>query len=524
MKKIILILSLIGGMFLYNCSDSVLDTAPTESVSGTDVFSSAENALSAVNGIYRLMYTGEWGGDWEPENGGLPAFLLAFDLLGEDHVMDAAGSGWFWYDYVFDNWGDYSHNAGRQYQMWNFFYTLISNANYILANEAEFEEEADMSNYVMGQAYAVRSYAYMMLVQSYQQNDPSKPGVPIYTEPTVVGTEGQPRGTVQDVYNQANSDINKAIGLLENTSVTQKHKSHIDKYVAYGLKARYALVQQDFPTALDAAEEALKSPAAIANYEDESKIVPINNRNAENVMWALGIQTDQAIGSWDVYSHMDPNSKSTYSQARHLISSWLYDRIPETDARRGWWTSPDLPEEEWGEPGTETGSKSPWVQTKLVYTNAAASEGDHILMRKEEIALMAAEAACHLQRYDDARRFITMVGSQRDTNYEARLANFTNSNEYNSNTTGSIVTLMDEILFQRRVELWSEIPRVHDLQRLNLGFSRDFEGTNHPGAALATSVNTGPGSPAFIFWIPQAEFDGNENMDAKDDQNPSQRG
>lgn len=80
---------------------------------------------------------------------------------------------------------------------------------------------------------------------------------------------------------------------------------------------------------------------------------------------------------------------------------------------------------------------------------------------------------------------------------------------------------MDEILFQRRVELWSEVPRLHVLQRLGLGFNRNFDGSNHTGKIQ--SVNTNPASPAFILWIPQSEFDGNENMDAATDQNPDQK-
>lgn len=239
-------------------------------------------------------------------------------------------------------------------------------------------------------------------------------------------------------------------------------------------------------------------------------------------MWGLGIQTDQAIGNWDIYSHMDADSESTYSQARHLISSWLYERIPATDERRAWWTAPGIPEDEWGVPGTTEGSHKPLVQTKLVYSNVSASEGDHILMRKEEIALMAAEAACHLEQFTKARDYVSMVGEMRDSNYATRLAGFTNSKEYNESTTANLITLMDEILFQRRVELWSEIPRLHDLQRLGLGFTRGFDGTNHPSSARVANVNTNPASPAFILWIPQAEFDGNENMDAATDQNPRQ--
>lgn len=518
MNKLLILLSLIGSLFLYNCSDSILDTDPTDRVSGTAIFSDAQNSLTALNGIYRLMYTGGWGTSWEAENGGLPAYILTLDLMAEDHVMDASGSGWFWYDYVYDNWGDYSSKAGHQYQIWNFFYTLISNTNYILANEGKLPGDENVANYVMGQAYAIRSFAYMWLIQTYQQNDPAKPGVPLYVEPTVAGTTGKPRGTVQQVYDQANSDINKAIELLENTNVAQMHKSHIDKYVAYGLKARHALVQKDYTAALAAAEKAMEPPAVIVPF---NTIRNVNNNGAANVMWGLGIQTDQAIGSWDIYSHMDADSKSTYSKARHLISSWLYSQIPDSDQRLNWWTAP-LPQSEWGAAGTENGSKRSWTQTKLVYLDVAASTGDHILMRKEEIALMAAEAACHLENYAAARNYVKMVGSVRDADYENRLAGFTNSKTYNSNTTANLITLMDEILFQRRVELWSEIPRLHDLQRLNLGFDRTFEGSNHTTGAQIPAVNTDPASPAFILWIPQAEFDGNENMDANTDQNPSQ--
>lgn len=277
------------------------------------------------------------------------------------------------------------------------------------------------------------------------------------------------------------------------------------------------MVQKDYPTAQAFAEKALGSPASIAAFSD---IRNVNNAGAKNTMWALVIQTDQALGNWDIFTHMDADSKNTYSNARHLISSWLYNELPDTDKRKAWWTAP-LPEAEWGTPGTENGSKRSWVQKKLVYVDATAKTGDHVLMREEEMVLIAAEAACHQGKYTEARNFVKMVGNQRDTDYESRLATFTDDKTFNTNTTAPLKTLMDEILFQRRVELWSEIPRLHDLQRLGLGFNRDFEGSNHTGKVQ--TVNTNPASPAFILWIPQAEFDGNENMDANTDQNPDQR-
>lgn len=516
MKKILFIFSLVGILLFSGCSD-MLDTDPTDRVSGSAIFGDAQNALTAVNGIYRTLYSGGWGSGWNDENGGLPAFILVFDLYAEDHIMDGSGSGWYWYDYNYGTWGDYTHKAGHQYQIWNFFYTIISNANYIIANEGTLPGDPDLADYVIGQAYAIRSFAYMWLVQTYQQNDPSKPGVPIYVDPTVAGSVGNPRGTVQNVYDQANSDIDKAIELLERTSVAQMHKSHIDKYIAYGIKARHAMVQKDYPTAFSSAVKALESPATVASFTD---VRTVNDIKKNNVLWGLGIQTDQALGNWDIFSHMDADTKNTYSKARHLVSSWLYDQLPATDQRKAWWTAP-LPQSEWGVAGTENGSKRSWVQTKLVFIDVAAKTGDHILMREEELTLIAAEAACHLSNFTVARNYVSMVGSMRDTQYATRLAGFTDSKEYNQNTNGTLSTLMDEILFQRRVELWSEVPRMHDLQRLGLGFNRNFEGSNH--TQKIPTVNTNPASPAFILWIPQAEFDGNENMDAITDQNPPQK-
>ncbi len=79
---------------------------------------------------------------------------------------------------------------------------------------------------------------------------------------------------------------------------------------------------------------------------------------------------------------------------------------------------------------------------------------------------------------------------------------------------------MDEIFFQRRVELWSESPRLFDIQRRGLAFNRAWSGNNHTNTCV--DYTSKPGSANFILWIPQAEFDGNENMDGDKDQNPEQ--
>ncbi len=79
MKKILYILSLVGVLSFSGCSD-MLDTDPTNRVSGTAISQMLKNSLAAINGIYRLMYTGGWGTAWAAENGGLSAYTLVLIL------------------------------------------------------------------------------------------------------------------------------------------------------------------------------------------------------------------------------------------------------------------------------------------------------------------------------------------------------------------------------------------------------------------------------------------------------------
>ncbi len=509
MRKYLYILSASAVLTLGTACDSLMDTAPTASLGSEQIFSSASSAMTAVNGIYRAMYCAEWGPAWEHENGGLMAYNLASNLMSEDMIQTAMGSGWFYYDYAHGIGSDWTLSQGRQAQCWNFFYTLISNANAVIAQEKNLTDDEDMAKYVVGQAYALRAYCYLWLVQNYQQCDPTLPGVPVYTEPTTIESKGHGRGTVQDVYDRINEDLDDAIARLSTSSIQQLHSSHIDQYVAQGLKARALMVQKKYAEAELAAVEAMKSPLVqIVPFNQTAKVNDVSN---DNVMWGLAIQTDQSISNAGIYAHIDADSGTTYSEgAQFLISAWLYDSMSETDARRAWWTAP-LPEDEW-EDGT---SKMSYVQTKLVYKDASLGTGDYILMRMEEMALIAAEAACHQEKYADAKAYVALVASQRDPNYEADLAKYSESKQYQAQTSTQLLTLMDYILFQRRVELWGEVSRTHDLQRLGLGVTRDYPSTNH-----TESYDLEPAAVELIYAIPLTEFDGNDALDLELDQNP----
>lgn len=515
MKRIIYIFTLTGLLGLSSCADR-LDTEPTDRVSGSTIFTDATSAETALNGIYRMLYVAGWSTRWASENCGQTAIQLLADLMAEDHLMKEQGQGWFFEDYRLNVHGDYRNTDGRSYSIWNFYYTIISNANYIIASENTMGGEADVVSKIVGQAYAMRAYAYYYLIQLYQQTykgNESKPGVPLYTEPTAAGSVGKPRGTVEDVYTRIGSDIDKAIELL-NTTVgkSQSHVSNIDYYVANGLKARACLTKHDYAGAAAAAAEALKKPGL--QLVSVSALGGNNKADVADVMWGLEIIADQSSGFAGFFSHMDADATGMYAtQARQCISSGLYNLIPATDERKSSWFRGAIPAE-----NEETGtSMTSYCQLKFRMADVSTRVGDYLLMRAEEMVLIKAEAECHLEQYPAARATIKQLGNLRDSKFEERLASRSDSKSYNSNTNAPLETLMDEILFQRRVELWGEAGRIFDLQRLGLGYNRAYEGSNH--TQTVTTKNTQAGSDLFILPIPQSEFDGNESLTPAD-QNP----
>ena len=220
MKKFIYILPLVGLLGLASCSDD-LYTEPTDKVSGSTIFSDVTSAEAALNGLYRMMYVAGWSANWGSENCGQTAIQLLADLMAEDHLMYSQGQGWFYEDYRLNVHGDYAGKSGRSYAIWNFYYTLISNVNYIIAAEESMGGDPEQKANIIGQAYAMRAFSYFYLIQLYQQTykgNESAPGVPLYTEPTQAGSIGAPRGTVQGVYDQINSDLTNAIELLQGKS------------------------------------------------------------------------------------------------------------------------------------------------------------------------------------------------------------------------------------------------------------------------------------------------------------------
>ena len=196
-----IVAGVVGCAMLAGCSDDALETAPTDSMSSSGISGNAGTAIVALNGMYRSMYN-----SWSPEGNthqsfGINSYVLMADLMGEDMIQAAMGSGWFWYDCLYQVKDMYASTAWRPYDMWNCFYTWVNGANEILAGDGSMQGTTELVNNVLGQAYAIRAFSYFMLAQNFARTykgHESEPCCPIYTEPSNPETKGKPRATVQE--------------------------------------------------------------------------------------------------------------------------------------------------------------------------------------------------------------------------------------------------------------------------------------------------------------------------------------
>ena len=512
MKKILYILAVVGCTLLSaSCSEEMLNTSPAGSLSGSEIFGDSDKAQSAVDGIYRLMHSNGWSASWYAEHPGLAGFTIVRSLMGEDHYQYAQGNGWFYYDYAFNTASDWTSTSGRQYGTWNMFYTFISQANYVIDAEETLKLDATGCN-VLGQAYAIRAFSYYCLYESFCQGNytenKDKPGVPVYTTGTSKDTEGVGRGTIEQLFVRINGDFQKSVDYFAEADMPQSHCSHIDLYTAYGLWARASLGQQNYEQAGHCAEEALKK-SSLKRVASLAELGGFNNRSVADVMWAFEKTADQVALFGGFISHMAIDG--TYgSTAPQCFDDWLYlAGMTATDLRRAWATLPS--ESMLVANGSKFKKAKIRWQQKFAYQNASTGVADIINMRAEEMLLTLAECKCRANDFAGARALLEELYAER---YSAPrdISGLEDSSIVSLDTHTLPVTLIDEILLQRRIELWCEgMGRVPDLRRLNLGYSR-YE--SQPAA-----VSKKPNDSSFILAIPQKEFDSNSALDLSTDQN-----
>ncbi len=363
-------------------------------------------------------------------------------------------------------------------------YDEVARANDVIKAYGEITAETSAEiKYKVAQAYAVRAFCYLNIAPYFQFNyktSSDKPCVPLVTETTTDFTNN-PRATVKEIYDQIVSDLDFAIANLE--GYTRPDKSKIDRQVAYGLRARANLDMGKYAEAASDAAAAAQgyTPASIAEVSTPS----FYNITDHNWLWGYDMTMDVAkafpyatSSSW--IRSFSANGYSAGTGTYFCINNLLYNKIPESDVRKGWWVntdlySPLLDNLTFGQLKGQQIATEEIDDVKLIflpYTNVkfgmytiggTTNEEDWPFMRVEEMLLIQAEGliksgqtAAGVQVLND------FVRTYRDP-------------QYNAEATGRKIE--DEVWFQRRVELWGEGFSNSDTRRLGKPLVR-FHGSD----------------------------------------------
>ncbi|MFP4023711.1 MAG: RagB/SusD family nutrient uptake outer membrane protein [Thiohalospira sp.] len=479
-----------------SCEKDFLETTPTTEISDQDVFKTTDGAQTVLNGLYRWLREYNSGGTDRHEDMGQKSVDITLDVLdGRDVIINAPGWYYFDHDLAFDfTQANYTKTEG----LWEFYYKIINNCNNIIVNIDESEGDSEEKNRIKGEALALRAHSYFYLVNIFQHayiEGPDQPGVPIYLEPATPESEGNPRGTVQDVYDQILSDLDDALELLPESG-TRGNKSHININVAQGILARTHLFMGNWAeaaTAAAAAREGFPLDDA-ATYTSGFNDIDANGE----WIWGLPFQQDQQHFYYSFFSMYDLERSAGYQHMR--MNSGFLAEFTDTDIRAKLAVN-DYPlvVDKMDEPFNASGYVTEADQYVIrKFRDKADQTGHYVLMRSAEMILIEAEAEAELDNFERAQDLLFEVQSRADVN------------AVKSTNTGQ--ALIDEILLERRKELYGEgLASTLDLKRRLLPLER--VGNHYFTGSLPA------GSNMLTWQIPQSEIDANENIGVGD-QNP----
>ena len=495
MKKLIysFIIVIAVSLIFQSCSEGFMDNFPTDGVSDTGVTSSTGTAMAALNGIHRsLHYRGSWPGTSQGRVG-YSSWMYHIDDQGDDMVFNYAT----WTTHL--RWLHRSATSSYNESPWLMFYSWIANANVLINGiDDDTAGSQDDKDYIIGQALAYRAFLHYQLVQQWGNRyvpggGNTQLGVPYMFEAT---TEPQARSSVEEVYSNIIQDLDDAIVLLEGKD--RKNKTHINIDVARGMRARVALTMGDYATAVTYAQQA-RDGYELMDSATYYLGFQLGSESSGEYMWAGQIQEDQTDkwGNFGAYISRNFSSTSIRRNPRSIFSV-LYDQIADTDVRKTLFdpTGEHLDLQARGVEIVTTAARHPYTNQKFIAVSTSDSRVDVPYMRVSEMYLIEAEAEARQGHDVEAAAALYPMAVARDPSYIL------------STNTGQ--DLIDEIMIQRRVELWGEGQRFFDLKRLNLPLDRN--GGNHSSSINGSLMEVPPGDTRWTALIPQAEMDANPLM------------
>lgn len=509
---------------LFVATGCIEETFPTSAATEDQLASSnmaTEAMLGAIPASMNILgvVSGSYHWDW-----GYGSIMHIRDVMTED--MAVISSGYDWYNTWEENTYQGESYIYAQF-IWNYFWQSVLTTNKLIG-AIDYETASDVQKGYLAVAHAYRAFFYLDMARMFEflPNDKTQGNnvlgltVPIVKEDiTEEASRNNPRATREEMAAFILEDLDFAEQNIELYTDSKKTMPHLD--VVYGLKARYYLWLEDYQNAKTYARKAIDASSSAPMTEDQCLSTTKGFNDISCWMWGTQMVSEDNLvktGLMNWASWMSNETSFGYSGLEPflMIGASLYDRISDTDFRKKMWVAPV---------GTALEGQTPFLTSSQYgyfgdylttyssvkfrpaegnceeYTVGAATA--YPLMRVEEMYFIEAEAAAHLGDAQASTLLTTFMTTYRDPSYVC-------------NATGN--QLVDEIVFQKRIELWGEGLTYFDVKRLNMSVTRGYSGTNF---SSATCYNTN-GRPAWMnFCIVQTEKNNNAALVGFENPDPS---
>ena len=458
--------------------------------------------------------------DW-----GYGSLMHIRDVMTED--MAVVSSGYDWYNSWAENKYMGELYAAPQF-IWNYYWKAIQTTNNMIS-AVDPAKASEVQLGYLGVASAFRALYYLEMSQCFEflendkvsslnnaGNDVKGLTTPIVREGmSETMTRNNPRVNRQTMADFILSDLDQAEQYIVHLGFKEKTLPHLD--VVYGLKARCYLWLQNYPMARTYARKAIEATQTQPMSESDCLNTVSGFNDLSKWMWGSKMQKEDdvvktGILNWTSWMSNETTFGFAYAGPRVMIAKRTYDRISDTDFRKKLWKAPA---------GSPLEGKTPFLHPNFGeelqdYSSVKfrPNEGNYEdptvgaasafpVMRVEEMYFIEAEAAAHQNSEEGRQLLVDFMKQYRDKQYT---------------TTLSGEDLVEEIVFQKRVELWGEGLSFFDVKRLNLSVTRGYEGTNF---GETKRFNT-QGRPAWMnFCIVQTEKNNNAAIQGFENPDPS---
>ena len=425
---------------------------------------------------------------------GYPGILIMRDMMCNDTGFPTSSYAWHFYYF-----GANMNLDGRYIfaaYIWEYYYKLIQTSNAIISVVNPETATKDQLGY-LGAAYAVRAMTYLDMARMYEflpndktssvnadGNDVLGLTVPIVTpDITEEQARNNPRAKKADMVAFIEGDIAEAKKYIGNIS-DRLNRTMPNLACVYGLEARLNMWKEDYPAAATAAQQAIDA----SGMTPLSEAVALDKASGMNTysefMWCVNlVKESDAVQSGIVNFTSWMSNQTTYGYTGAATGQYVicdknfYERISDTDWRKKWWQAPEgsslrdqssknhieylSADEAEALPTYASVKFRPGQGNQEDYNVGSATATP--LMRVEEMYFIKAEAEAHSNPATGIATLTDFMTKYRDPSY--------------STEAGTKDEAIDEIIFQKRVELWGEGQLFFDYKRLNMSVTRGYEGT-----------------------------------------------